>query len=37
MEVNKRIVEVCDWETVEQLTRKGKMADRVIEEKVSST
>lgn len=32
MEVNKRIVEVCDWETVEQLTRKGKMADRVIEE-----
>lgn len=27
MEVNKRIVEVCDWETVEQLTRKGKMAD----------
>ena len=27
-----RIIEVCDWKTVEDLTRKGTMADKVIEQ-----
>lgn len=29
---NQKVIEVCDWNTVENLTRKGKMADKVIEQ-----
>lgn len=30
--MDSKVIEVCNWETVEDLTRKGKMADKVIEQ-----
>lgn len=28
--MDSKVIEVCNWETVEDLTRKGKMASKVI-------